>query len=255
MTACSRSRPREVVRRRAGGPTVSFDVDAGEMLALIGPNGAGKTTCFNMLNGQLAPDAGIVRLDGRELIGLAAAIWRLGVGRTFQITATFASLTVRENVQMALLSHAGRVRACWRRAARCTRRGRRAARPASACSTRPSALRRAGLRRPEARRARDRARQPAAILLMDEPTAGMAPKERDELMALTAGSRASAGDRRAVHRARHGRGVRHADRIIVLDRGRLIAEGTPARCATTPRCARSISAEDAFEAARSRIGA
>ena len=75
---------------------VSFAVDAGELLALIGPNGAGKSTCFNMLNGQLAPDGGIVRLEGRNIVGLRPrAIWRLGVGRTFQITATFASLSVR----------------------------------------------------------------------------------------------------------------------------------------------------------------
>src|SRR5450755_5167795 len=80
---------------------VSFTLDAGEMLALIGPNGAGKTTCFNMVGGQLAPDAGSVKLSGVELVGLKPeAIWRQGVGRTFQIAETFASLTVRENVQM-----------------------------------------------------------------------------------------------------------------------------------------------------------
>ena len=76
---------------------VSFAVDAGELLALIGPNGAGKSTCFNMLNGQLAPDGGIVRLEGRNVVGLRPRqIWRLGVGRTFQITATFASLSACE---------------------------------------------------------------------------------------------------------------------------------------------------------------
>ena len=85
---------------------VSFSVDAGEVVAMIGPNGAGKTTCFNMLNGQLAPDAGEIRLDEKSLVGLAPhRIWRLGVGRTFQITATFGSMSVRENVQTALLSH------------------------------------------------------------------------------------------------------------------------------------------------------
>ena len=69
---------------------VSFAVEPGELLAMIGPNGAGKTTCFNMLNGQLAPDAGSVRLEGREIVGLPPRrVWRLGVGRTFQITATF----------------------------------------------------------------------------------------------------------------------------------------------------------------------
>jgi branched-chain amino acid transport system ATP-binding protein len=94
---------------------VSFDLAAGEMLALIGPNGAGKTTCFNIVGGQLAADAGSVRLAGAELVGLAPeAIWRHGVGRTFQIAETFASLTVRENVQLALLSHARRVLAWWR---------------------------------------------------------------------------------------------------------------------------------------------
>ena len=92
---------------------VSFGVEAGRLLALIGPNGAGKTTCFNLLNGQLAPDAGRVLFAGRDITGLAPrTVWALGVGRTFQITATFASMTVRENVQMALLSHHGRRGAC-----------------------------------------------------------------------------------------------------------------------------------------------
>src|SRR3989304_2707678 len=86
---------------------VSFAVDAGELLAMIGPNGAGKTTCFNMVNGQLAPDSGSIRLEGKSLLGKAPReICRAGVGRTFQITATFGSMTVRENVQVALLSHA-----------------------------------------------------------------------------------------------------------------------------------------------------
>src|SRR5438309_10899054 len=96
---------------------VGFDLGAGEMLALIGPNGAGRTTCFNMVGGQLAPDAGSVTLAGVELVGLKPeAIWRQGVGRTFQIAETFASLTVRENVQLALLSHQRRVLGFWRAA-------------------------------------------------------------------------------------------------------------------------------------------
>ena len=79
------------------------------MLALIGPNGAGKSTCFNMINGQLPPSAGRIRMFGRDVTGLAVRdIWRLGVGRTFQIAATFGSMTVAENVQAALLSHRGR---------------------------------------------------------------------------------------------------------------------------------------------------
>ncbi len=65
-------------------------IDEGEMVALIGPNGAGKSTCFNILGGQLAADAGSVEILGHRALGLPPrAIWRLGVGRTFQITATF----------------------------------------------------------------------------------------------------------------------------------------------------------------------
>ena len=84
---------------------VSLAVEPGEMLALIGPNGAGKSTCFNMLGGQLRPDAGTVRLGGRDVTGVAPrSLAHLGVGRTFQITASFAPMSVRETVQMALLA-------------------------------------------------------------------------------------------------------------------------------------------------------
>ena len=89
---------------------VSFSVASGELLALIGPNGAGKTTCFNLLNGQIAADSGSAEFEGCNLIGLKPRhIWRLGVGRTFQITATFSSMTVRENVQTTLLNFYGKL--------------------------------------------------------------------------------------------------------------------------------------------------
>jgi branched-chain amino acid transport system ATP-binding protein len=82
---------------------VSFTVAAGEMVALIGPNGAGKSTIFNIVGGQLRPDAGYIRLGDRDIAGLAPRqIWREGVGRTFQIAQTFYSMSVIENIQMAL---------------------------------------------------------------------------------------------------------------------------------------------------------
>ena len=140
---------------------VSFSLAAGELLALIGPNGAGKTTCFNLLNGQIAADGGSAEFEGRSLIGLKPRqIWRLGVGRTFQITATFASMTVRENVQTALLNFHGRLNslACAGRAA-VRGRGDGAARARGHRRAGRAPLRGARLRRPEARGTR-RSRSP-----------------------------------------------------------------------------------------------
>jgi branched-chain amino acid transport system ATP-binding protein len=119
---------------------LGFRLDAGELLALIGPNGAGKTTCFNCLNGQVRPDAGSIRLAGRELVGLPPRrIWRLGVGRTFQITQTFGSMTVLENVQQALISHHRRARGGGRVPPGCIEARRWRCSSGSGSRTRPSA--------------------------------------------------------------------------------------------------------------------
>ena len=97
---------------------IAFELAAGELLALIGPNGAGKSTTFNMVNGQLKADQGSIVFDGHELVGQKPRdIWRKGVGRTFQIAETFGSMTVAENVQMALLSRERKIFHLWRPAA------------------------------------------------------------------------------------------------------------------------------------------
>ena len=97
---------------------IDVELAAGELLALIGPNGAGKSTTFNMVNGQLRCDGGSIQLNGQELVGLKPRqIWRMGVSRTFQIAETFASLTVVENVQMAVLSADSKLFSMWRPAA------------------------------------------------------------------------------------------------------------------------------------------
>ena len=207
---------------------VSFSVAAGEMLALIGPNGAGKSTCFNLVNGQLRADGGEVRLEGRALAGMRPrAIWRLGVGRTFQITATFASMTVRENVQMALISHHGRT---WSFLARAADQFRAEAEALLAQvgmqeqADRPCGVLAYGdLKRLELAVAL--ANDPK-LLLMDEPTAGMAPAERTALMDLT--RRIVRARRLACLFTEHDMDVvfGQADRIIVMNRGRLIAEGS-----------------------------
>lgn len=215
---------------------VSFALEAGELLALIGPNGAGKTTCFNCLHGQVRPDAGSVRLAGQELVGLPPRrVWRLGVGRTFQITQTFSSMTVVENVQQALISHHGRSRSLWPRAGTLYREEAHALlervgtldQAERACAV----LAYGDLKRVELAVAL--AHEPR-LLLMDEPTAGMAPAARVALMALT---RTIVRERDlAVLFTEHDMDVvfANADRIMVMSRGRLVADGTPAAVRADP---------------------
>jgi branched-chain amino acid transport system ATP-binding protein len=206
---------------------VSFALSGGEFLALIGPNGAGKTTCFNMINGQLKPDAGMIRFDGSDIAGLPARkICRRGIARTFQIAATFGSMTVIENVQMALIAHARETYRLWRPAGSYHR--------ARALDL----LRQVGMHDAADRPCRELAygdvkRVELAValagdprlLLMDEPTAGMAPGERNQLIALIKSLVVERGI--AVLFTEHSMDVvfAFADRIIVMARGRLIADG------------------------------
>lgn len=207
---------------------VSFSLAKGELLALIGPNGAGKSTCFNMLMGQLKPTAGDVALNGQSLKGKKPRqIWRMGVGRTFQITATYASMTVVENVQMALISHHGKVFGLRRYAHQMYR------------DEAMALLQRVGMQAQADRHCAvlaygDLKRLELAIalahepqlLLMDEPTAGMAPKERIALMQLTADIVEAQGV--SVLFTEHDMDVvfAHAHRVMVLNRGQLIANGS-----------------------------
>ena len=208
---------------------VSFRVNAGERVALIGPNGAGKTTCFNLVNGQLAPDAGTVSLQGERIERLPPRdIARRGVGRTFQVAATFASMTVRENVQMALIARANGQGAVTSRADGLLRaeadalleRVRMTKFADQGCAT----LAYGDAKRVELALAL--AGGPR-LLLMDEPTAGMSPRSRGRLMDLA--SSLARQERIAVLFTEHDMDIvfGHADRVIVLDRGRIIAEGTP----------------------------
>lgn len=208
---------------------VDFSVAAGEAVALIGPNGAGKTTTFNLVNGQIKPDAGHVNLIGADITGKAPEqLFRLGVARTFQITATFASMTVCDNVQMALMSYERlaygaltlATRECLRRAwalltdIGLAEQGRRVA----------SELAYGDLKRLEFAMAL--ANNPR-LLLMDEPTAGMAPAERELLMQLAV---KTCRDRNvALLFTEHDMDVvfGFADRVIVMNRGRIIAQGSP----------------------------
>jgi len=209
---------------------VSFDLRRGEFLALIGPNGAGKSTCFNMINGQLRPDAGDILFEGCSIAGLRPRhICRLGVGRTFQVAATFGSMTVVENVQMALVSHrrelyrfAASFAACHRRQAHELLAGVGMA-DAAERSCRELAY--GDVKRVELAIAL--AGEPR-LLLMDEPTAGMAPRERHDMIALVKRLVTERGV--AVLFTEHSMDVvfAYADRIIVLARGAVIAAGDAA---------------------------
>jgi branched-chain amino acid transport system ATP-binding protein len=209
---------------------VSLALARGEIRALIGPNGAGKSTLFNILTGQLTADTGTVTFRGERISGLPPhAIWRRGVSRTFQITATFATLSVLENVQAARLSHVGRGRQLGVRADTLERERSHAL------------LQQVGLDAQSARLAGVLAygdlkklelaialANDPALLLLDEPTAGMAPAERGALMALT--ERIARERDLTVLFTEHDMDVVFAvaDRIMVLHQGRVIADGAPA---------------------------
>jgi len=209
---------------------VSFEIAQGEFLAMIGPNGAGKSTCFNMINGQLKPDSGSILFAGRDIAGLETReVWRLGVGRTFQVAATFGSMTVVENVQMALISHAREIYHLWRPSME-MHRDRALALLAQVgmreAAERPSReLAYGDVKRVELALAL--ANEPR-LLLMDEPTAGMGPRERNDLIALVKRLVVERGI--SVLFTEHSMDVvfAFADRIIVLARGRLIADGNAA---------------------------
>ena len=219
---------------------VSFALEAGEMLAIIGPNGAGKSTTFNMVGGQLRPDGGRVALDGRDITGMPPReVCRMGVGRTFQVAQTFLSFTVIGNVQMALIAHHGQTRRLLGDAMAMHRAealallervgmGTQADRPVGELAY-------GDVKRVELAIALAAAPR---LLLMDEPTAGMAPSERASLMALVAGI--ARETRIGVLFTEHDMDAvfAHADRILVLVRGEIIARGSPEEVRADPEVQR-----------------
>jgi branched-chain amino acid transport system ATP-binding protein len=237
---------------------VSFSLTAGEILAMIGPNGAGKSTSFNMVGGQLRPDSGRVVLEGKDISGLPPrAICRLGVGRSFQVAQTFLSMSIAENLQMALIAHAGRTRDMLARSSALFRDEAlgllNQVGMAEAAGRPMGALAYGDVKRVELAIALSGAPR---LLLMDEPTAGMAPAERAALMRLVAGiaRRSAIGvlftehDMDAV--------FAHADRILVLVRGEIIAAGTPEEVRANPEVQRVYLGTSGLRAAlRARAAA
>jgi len=220
------------VSKRFGGllavDEVSFDVAPGELVSIIGPNGAGKTTLFNLLTGQLAPSAGRVSLDGRDVSALPPhkRAWA-GFGRTFQISQTLTSLTTLENAMVgAFLRHRGLAAATERAHAMLELVG-----------LGPRADVMAGVLTLSERRRLEVARALALeprIVLLDEVMAGLNPTEINEVVHLI--ERLNA-DGRTFLVIEHNLKVvrRFSHRVVVLDRGAKLAEGTAEQVLDDPR--------------------
>jgi branched-chain amino acid transport system ATP-binding protein len=239
------------ITKRFGGLTVMEDldlhVDEGEIVSVIGPNGAGKTTLFNLVTGIYRPDAGDIRFEGESLLGLEPhKITARGIARTFQTLRLFLNLTVKENVMAAAYSHthAGVARSILR-----TPGMRREEKEIEALAeerlsffgerlvgyrwNQPAySLSYANRRRLEIARAT--ATKPR-LLLLDEPAAGMNPVETHEITELIARLRAEVGYTILVieHDMHVVEGI--SDRVIALDHGVKISEGTFEHVATDPK--------------------
>ncbi len=196
---------------------VSFTLSRAERVALIGPNGAGKSTCFNLLSGEAAADTGHILLDGTDISRLAPHMrQRAGLGRTFQIAAVFRSMTVSENVKTALIA-AGRNLD--------NRRALLAEVGLADSGARPvTDLAYGDIKRVEMAMAL--AARPK-VLLLDEPTAGMAGPERTRIMQTAAALADRNGTALLFTEHDMDAVFGFADRILVMDQGRLIADGTP----------------------------
>ncbi len=225
---------------------VSFDLHASERLALIGPNGAGKSTCFNLIGGQLMPDGGNVLLKGRSLGSLRPDQRYLqGLGRTFQIGSVFSSMTLEENLLTVIAAAEGLGPSLTQSVAR---------KHQSQAQSLLTAVGLSDLRRRQSAElaygdvkrlelAMALAGNPS-VLLMDEPTAGMAPGERHDLMTLVV---AIAAERQiSLLFTEHDMDIvfDHAERILVLDHGHVIAEGTPSQVRADPRVRQVYLGED-----------
>jgi branched-chain amino acid transport system ATP-binding protein len=208
---------------------VHLAVAEGEIAAVIGPNGAGKSTLFNLITGHLRPTAGQVFVDGRDVTGVAPyRICGMGLGRSFQRTNIFPKLTVRDNVQAALLAHRGQGPNFWSRAGRLCRDEAEALLASIGLAAQAHAT--AGTlsygNQKQLELGIALASDPK-ILLLDEPTAGMSASETHETMALI--GRIARERRLTLLFTEHDMAVVFsiAQRVAVMHQGRLIAHGEP----------------------------
>jgi len=201
--------------------SVSFEVNEGEIFAVIGPNGAGKTTLFNMIAGALEPNQGSITFDGAPIHGLAPdAVCRRGIARTFQLVRPFPALSVEDNVVVGALLHRHGVAEAHERARTLLRRFdlfERRHQPASALTL------------PDRKRlevVRALATEPK-LLLLDEVVAGLRPTEVDRLVGILKELNRDSGLTILMIEHVMRAVMALAGRVLVLDHGMAIAEGTP----------------------------
>ena len=211
----------------AANVEISFEVADGEILGLIGPNGAGKTSLFNGISGEVTPDAGEIRLDGRRISGLGPVVCaRLGIARTFQVVRSFDSMSVLENVMVGAFARVGTARAAMAEAERVLDFAGLGARIDTLAHQ---------LSPPEKRRlevARALATGPR-ILLLDEMLTGLTPTEAQAGVQLIRDVRAQGV---TIIMVEHVMEVLLPliDRAVVLNLGRVLTEGRPAAVVRNP---------------------
>jgi branched-chain amino acid transport system ATP-binding protein len=221
------------VTKRFGMLTVLEGIDlqirAGERHALLGPNGAGKSTLFHLISGHLAPTSGEVRLSGQPVTGFAPhRLNRGGLARSFQITAIFSQLSVRDNVYMAVMSRHGKRWSLWRQGAVWRQIDAETDAILEGANLTANAGRDAGTLAYSEQRALEICMTVATgpeVILLDEPTAGMSREETAHIVGFI--RRITEG--RTLVMVEHDMDVVFglADRISVLANGRIIATGTP----------------------------
>jgi branched-chain amino acid transport system ATP-binding protein len=239
----------EKLSKRFGGviaaDAITLDVAVGELHAVIGPNGAGKTTLIGALAGEVRPDAGRIAFDGADITALPA--WRrnrLGLARSFQITSLFADFTALDNVALAVQAHGGHSFRFWQAA-----RGERLLRePARAVLARVGLAERADGLVSELSHGEHRQLEIAMalasrprLLLLDEPLAGMGPAEAARMVAMLRELKAELTILLIEHDIAAVFAL--ADRITVLDYGRIIASGAPEEITGNPEVRRAYLGE------------
>ncbi|MCW3839594.1 ABC transporter ATP-binding protein [Micromonospora yasonensis] len=217
---------------------VSFEVTEGSILGVIGPNGAGKTTMFNLIAGALRPDSGQVHLNGKEITGHAPhKVTAAGMTRTFQLMRPFYSMTVLENVTVAVLAGGAAKRTARTTAAELIERvGLGRWRDALTEGLPTAALKRLEL-------ARALASKPQ-VLLLDEVLAGLVPAERAPVMELLERLRTEDGVTLVFVEHIMAAVMRLSDSVLVLDLGRVLTSGAPEEVTRDPRVIEAYLGED-----------